>query len=60
MSIQVDQKPMGFLRHNQITDVTITSFTYDIKNLIMMEKADGLLVHFNSTCIDKVTERLGL
>ena len=44
------EKPMGFLHHNQLIDVTITFLNYDIKNLIMMQKALGLLAHFSWTC----------
>ena len=48
--IKVAQKTTCFLHHNEIIDVIITFLNYDIKNLIMMEKAPGLLALFYWTC----------
>ena len=38
----VDQKRSNFLHHNQMFDVIIKKICYDIKYLIMMQKARGL------------------
>ena len=38
------------LHHNQIFEVTIEKTDYDIKNLIVMQKARGLLALLTWTC----------
>ena len=40
--VQVGQMFTSFLHHNQIFDIIITFSKYDVKNLIIMQKALGL------------------
>ena len=47
--IKVGLNPTDFLHHNQIFDVISEKCDCDVKHLIMMQKARGLLAHFDWT-----------
>ena len=49
MSDSSGAKATSFLHHNQTFHVIIEKSDCDIKNLIIMQKALGLLAHFNWT-----------